>query len=219
MSEGSLEEGVPILVPLHKMQTLEEDPDEIIPPRFSRPLVFSAALFLVLAALSLAYAQIYDWPALYPVCPLATLLFITSVWHWHRPRFSTRIRRIDYLAVALNVAYASYIAITLSRKYMTMWFVGLSIIAIVFCFNELAYYWQCMRNVDGSGSSLLSGPKHTKEEDEERTTCLPRTKPNTEERNRVYQRTVFVHCVGVHCCASSLALALIIGGERQRQLN
>lgn len=204
-------------IPLVKL-TMVDDPDEIIPPRFSWPLVISPLLFLVLAVVALVYAERLDWFALYPIFGLSFVLFITSVWHWHRPRFSTRIRRIDYTVVLANVGYASWFSTTLPPKFTEIWFAGLGVVAVIFCSNEYCYYQQVMRNIDGSTSHLKPAvPEYSAAtESAQCLPYLPPTMPNTEERNRVYRRTVFVHCIGVHCLAAALALAIILGGARER---
>ena len=202
------------LAPLMQ-STMIDDPDEIIPPRFSWPLVVSPLLFLVLAVVALVYAERLDWLTLYPIVGLSFILFITSVWHWHRPRFSTRIRRIDYTVVLANVGYASWFSTTLPPKFTEVWFAGLGVVAVIFCSNEYCYYQQVMRNLDGSTSHLKPAvPEYSPAT--ENSQWLTPTMPNTEERNRVYRRTVFVHCIGVHCLAAALALAIITGGARER---
>ena len=189
-----------------------DDPDWIIPPRYSWPLVCSAFMFLALAIVSLVYAERFDWLALYPVVGLSFALFITTVWHWHKPRFSTLIRRVDYLTVLANVGYASYFATTLSREFEVLWFSGLAAVAAIFATNEYAYYQQTCVAIDGSVAKQAAYAS-----EEQGASCLAPTKPNTPARARVYVRTVFVHLFGVHVLAASLALALIVGGARDRE--
>lgn len=197
----------------------EDDPDLIIPTRYSRYLVASASLFMVTALVAITYATRYQWREMYPVFCLSIFLFVTSVWHWHRPRFSTMIRRIDYIAVLSNLIYASYVATTLNKEYMMIWFIGIGVCGAIFATNEFCYYIQVMRSVNGS-LSTLTHTEHSKAEQEiqhQRQCCiLERTQPNSPERECVYIRTVFVHLTCVHVFASALALTLIIGGEETR---
>ena len=200
-----------------------EDPDVIIPPRYSRWLVASATLFLLVGSVSAAYAALYKWIDLWPCFFLSLVLYITSVLHWHKPRFSTYIRRIDYMAVGANLGWASYVAaVDVSDKLTVMWFVGIGIVGIVFALNETSYYYQVMRTVSGKTALKSSGKAQSPlMGDTGNASCcvsaFPSTQPGTEERNAVYQRVVAVHLVCVHVTASSLALALVIAGENERK--
>lgn len=187
--------------------TDENDPDIIIPKRLSVYLVYSAHLLLVTSALSLAYAIKFHWTVLFGVAALCFFLYGTSIWHWREPRFSSLVRRLDYCAVFGSLALASYVATTLSGTWIILWFVGLGTIGTIFATNEFLYYHQVMRRVDGGTS------------DAEGACCsgsFRPTAPCTEERERVYVRTTFVHLVCVHVLANALAMALIIGGETSR---
>ena len=214
------EEALPLLLGQVEMESYDEDPDTVIPPRYSWPLTFSALLFLALSAVAAVYAEEYDWPALFPVVALAFILFATTVLHWRHPRFSTWIRLLDYGAVLANVGYASYLATTLSKKFMEVWFIGIGVVSVIFATNETAYYLQTARGLAGNSRDLLplakSVPLASSSDQQQPEGCLPPTKPNTVERSRVYQRTVFVHLVGVHVFAAALAFAIIIGGARSR---
>lgn len=188
----------------------ENDPDVIIPKRLSVYLVYSAHLLLITSSLSLAFAVKYHWTVLFGVAALCFFLYGTSIWHWREPRFSSLVRRLDYLAVFSSLALASYVACTLSATWVIVWFVGLSAIGAIFATNEYLYYHQVMRRLDGGSGTP----------DAEAACCgyFRPTAPCTEERERVYRRTTFVHLVCVHVLANALAMALIIGGESTRDI-
>lgn len=200
-----------------------EDPDVIIPPRYSRWLVVSATLFLVVGAVSAAYAALYHWAHLWICVALSFALWLTSVLHWYKPRFSTYIRRIDYMAVGANLGWASYVAaVDVSTGLAVAWFVGIGVVGVVFALNETSYYYQVMRTVSGKTASKSSGKAQSPLMGEAgRSSCclsaFPPTQPGSDERNAVYQRVVAVHLICVHVTASALALALIIAGEKERK--
>ena len=174
-----------------------DDDDVIIPDHLSKWLVMSAQLLLVSSIL----AFVYDYTVM--GC-LLLAVYITSIWHWRAPRFSSWARIFDYGAVASSVVYASYLAVTLSTVYTVVWFVGLAMIACLFATNEYAYYVQVGRDPlggsEGEGSNLLG---------------LPYTRRNTVEREDVFRRTVIVHLTAVHVAANALALTIIIGGATE----
>ena len=171
-----------------------DDPDVVIPDKIARPLLVSAHLFLVVAIVAACYGR-------YGLFGVIFVLYLTSIWHWHRPRFSSLARKFDYAAVLASIIYASYIATTLNRKYQLIWFIGLAVIGCIFITNEYLFYIQVMKSFDGKSlDEMGSDGKNAWE-----------TKPNTPERDFVYKRTAFVHCIFVHTLAASLALAVIIG--------
>jgi hypothetical protein len=114
------------------------DPDVIIPDEIAFPLVLSSHLLLVTAAVSLSYAIIFRWDILYGTFATAFVLYITSVAHWSRPRFSSMIRICDYFAVFLALAYGSFVACTLSMTYILVWFIGIGIVGVIFATNEVS---------------------------------------------------------------------------------
>lgn len=195
-----------VLFPQH------DDDDVIIPDQIARLLVVSSHLFLILAIICYIY-QIYILAA------LATVLYLTSIWHWHKPRFSSVARRCDYLAVLCVVAYASYYATTEDIAYIIVWFSGFAVLSIIFVTNEYRYYQQVMRNPLGKDTSnesenatVAATPAVVPTYDEETCCggCIAGTRPNTAERDYVYKRTVYTHCAGVHCLGFSLACIIII---------
>lgn len=194
-----------------------DDPDVIIPDKIAQPLVYSAQLLLINAIVAIALLQ-------YGLFAVIFILYLTSVWHWREPRFSSIARRADYLAVVTAVSYGSYVAAMITDPIgPIVWFGGMIIIFFIFVSNETLYYLQVRRFPDGSPSVPTMTP-HGRHRDPERgdypdidrhpcatLCCHPKgTEPNTAEREWVYQRTVFVHMVCVHIFANALALFLIV---------
>lgn len=147
MYPPNIDERKPILgsskMQQHPVFEQHTDPDVIIPDATARPLVVSAHLFLAIAVLAACYGR-------YGLCAVLGFLYITSVWHWHKPRFSSWARVFDYTAVFSSIAYASYVASTLSMTLMLVWFCGLAFIAVIFTVNEYSYYVQVMKTFNGS---------------------------------------------------------------------
>ena len=133
-------------------------------------------------------------------------VYITSILHWRAPRFSTIERKLDYIAVMTNIIYGTIFALSCRTfTYKVVWFVGLFIIGIFFVSNETTFYVQVMK------SPLGSDTNETLMEHESEQTCCPATKPNTEEREWVYTRTVWIHLLCVHVLGNALALVIIMG--------
>lgn len=163
-------EATPIVLPVAKryleiyLQKMEDrntegsdnDEDVIIPDEIAFPLVVSSHLLLVTAVVALVYAILYQWTLVYGVFATAFFLYLTSVYHWRQPRFSSIARRLDYIAVFAALTFGSYVATTLTSTFILIWFVGLAIVGIIFTTNEYFYYLQVMRNVDGSSSSTAN---------------------------------------------------------------
>lgn len=192
----------------------EEDDEAIVPEGFQSPLVLSSQLLLVTSIVALVYAIKYDWSLLYGVFATVLFLYVTSVWHWSKPRFSSLARKVDYFAVFSALVYGSFLATTLPEEYILIWFVGLAGIAVCFCVNEYLYYLQVSKSISGESTSSDNSNSNSKDG---AISSSWATLPNTPEREFVYKRTVFVHLMCVHVLANSLALALIIGGEKTRE--
>ena len=200
-------------------ENLGSKEDFIIPPKYSWPLMGSACLFLATSILSLVYSIQYEWPPFYPVVCLSFILFVTSVLHWYRPRFSSIIRKVDIFAVFSNVAYASYFSTILGAKYEGIWFGGLGAVIFFFISNEYAYFLQTGVLIDGASSTsvTINIDMENAMEDPQNSKCLKKTSPNTPERDFVYIRTMVVHLLGVHFLAAALAITLVVGASQQLQ--
>ena len=109
----------------------DDDSDIVIPDRIALPLVFSSHLLLVTSIVSIRYKD-------YGIFAVTLFLYFTSVFYWHKPRFSRKARILDYFAVFVAIAYGSYYASTLSSKYTIIWFCGLIFIGIIFVTNEVS---------------------------------------------------------------------------------
>jgi|Dee2metaT_26_FD_contig_111_792_length_756_multi_3_in_0_out_0_1 hypothetical protein len=184
------------LVDMEREYAQHDDDDVIIPDHLSKWLVLSAQLLLV----SAIFAFVYGFTIM--GC-LLLAVYITSIWHWRAPRFSSWARLFDYGAVAAAVVYASYLSTTLGEVYTVTWFAGLGCIASLFATNEYAYYVQVGR--DPSGGEGTEG----KEGASNNLLGLPYAARNTKEREGVFRRTVIVHVIAVHVAANALALTII----------
>lgn len=114
-----------------------DDPDVIIPFRLSRPLVYSAHLLLINGIVALVFGD-------YGLFAVLFFVYCTSIVHWSKPRFSAIARFVDYFAVLCAVTYGSVFVVLLeeqnvkeAQSLITMWFVGLCIIAVIFVCNEV----------------------------------------------------------------------------------
>ena len=186
-----------------------DDPDVIIPDKIARPLVFSAHLLLINAIVAIIYNHIGLFIVL-------LFVYVTSIWHWSKPRFSSIARRVDYFAVFVAVFYGSfYLTYNLRHihhyyEYCIVWFVGLGFTSIVFACNEISYYVQVMKLPSGTA---LNNYAELDEIHLDVSTCygyLVPTFPNTSSRDFVYKRVVFVHLFCIHVFTNVLALILIL---------
>lgn len=110
-----------------------DDADVIIPDKIARPLVYSATLLFVNAIVAISFLN-------YGLFAVLMFVYITSLFHWSKPRFSAIARRVDYFAVFVAVLYGSIYAIVIIKKlkYLLMWFIGLSVISVIFICNEVS---------------------------------------------------------------------------------
>lgn len=107
------------------------DDDVIIPDKIAFPLVISSHLLLVTAVVAIIFQH-------YGIFAVIFAVYLTSIWHWSKPRFSRIARYADYIAVFTAVIYGSYVAAHLSMKYYLIWFCGLGLISIIFITNEVS---------------------------------------------------------------------------------
>jgi hypothetical protein len=193
---GELEAGSMEDVAKTEQSTFKQhnDSDVIIPDDISSYLVVSAHLLLLNCIVALVYS-------LYVLGALLLCVYLTSIIHWRKPRFSSIWRSIDYIFVAGTIGYGTYLSTTLSVAYMITWLVGLSVVGLIFATNETAYYLQIGKTPLGD------------EEESARGVLLPYAPPNTPEREWVFLRTAFVHLVCVHVLANALTLAIIVGSQ------
>ena len=176
-----------------------EDSDVVIPDHLCWPLLISSHLLLVTAIVS----AVYGFWILFGV---NMFVYITSILHWRAPRFSTIERKLDYIAVMTNIVYGTIFALSCrTLAYIIIWFVGLFVIGVFFASNETTFYVQVMKSPTGSDINELVMEREGEQ------SCCPATKPNTEEREWVYTRTVWIHLLCVHVLGNALALVIIVG--------
>jgi hypothetical protein len=169
------------------------DDDMIIPFRISRKTTFVSCHLL---AVSSALAFVFAFSI---IGSLLLAVWLTSIFHWYSPRFSTIVRRLDFIAVFAAIAYGSYFAIELDKQvYMLAWFIGIAVVACVFITNETLYYLQAMKAP--SGGTFAVGDWGTE--------------AGTSEREWVYWRTAVVHALCVHVFANVLCIVLLIAANR-----
>lgn len=80
---------------------------------------------------------------------LLVTVWLTSIFHWYKPRFSTIIRRLDFAAVFTALGYGSYFSSKLREQYFLAWIVGIGIVAVIFIGNESMYYLRISKNPAG----------------------------------------------------------------------
>jgi hypothetical protein len=169
---------------------------------------------------------------LYGIFAVLFVVYITSVWHWHNPRFSSIARKADYIAVFSAIVFGSYVATTLTLTLILVWFIGLTIVGLIFAINEYIYYTEMKKSINGNdllglGSICQTDNSPNANEefiDLEKGLVDSNTDTNTnsndlsiEQKTRIYTRATWVHLICVHVLANSLALTLIIAGEETRQ--
>ena len=168
---------------------------------------------------------------MYGIFAVLFVVYITSVWHWHNPRFSSIARKADYIAVFSAIVFGSYVATTLTLTLILVWFIGLVIIGIIFAINEYIYYTEMKKSINGNdllglGSicQIDNSPNANEEFIDLEKGLVANTDTNTntnglsiEQKTRIYTRATWVHLICVHVLANSLALTLIIAGEETRE--
>jgi hypothetical protein len=107
-----------------------DDPDVIIPDDIAGILLISAQLLLLVAVLAACFGR-------YGLAGVVFAVYLTSLLHWQKPRFSSIARKLDYLAVLAALAYGSYVATTVAYTYELVWFIGFGVAAVIFLINEV----------------------------------------------------------------------------------
>ena len=113
------------------VEASQAHPDVIIPDALARPLLVSSNLMLVTATLALARRiRSFTWP----LAAAAFFVWVTSLLHWHAPRFSSWRRKVDYVAVCAFICVGTWLAIAHARSagWTAFYFVGLAVIGIIF---------------------------------------------------------------------------------------
>jgi hypothetical protein len=164
------------------------DKDVVIPDRIARPCLVSAQLFLLLAVVSFVRGY-------FTLGAFATILYVTTINHWRKPRMTSWRHHVDLLAVAGTSVYGCYLAATKAKTaaWTAIWFTGLGMVAISFIYNESTYFYE-----------VLSEKRSC--------SCAKWTAPGTEERERAYRRATWTHLICIHVGSGILALLLVLRG-------
>jgi hypothetical protein len=162
--------------------------DYVFPPELARPLVWSSAAPAIPITISLGRAA--DDARAVTFSILGCILIATSVVHWRSPRWSSARRGVDYSAVLACLAYGTYLSTTVPSRFGQIWWYGMSFVAIMFVFNESAFYLE-LRNVPNVPEAVDAKAFWT--------------------RRRVYERTVRVHFFCVHLVSSLVASFVAYG--------
>jgi hypothetical protein len=187
-----------------------DDPDVIIPDAIARPLVFSSFLMLITTTIAAVRGEM-------GLAMVAFFVFVTSVVHWRKPRFSSWRRPLDYLAVLTALGYGSYLAATRARslEWAMVWFGGLAAIAVIFVCNETLYYLQLQRKPTG-GEIIISDVESVARTHPKPCCGLQPVAPGSVERRHVFRRVTWVHLLCVHVLANALALVMVLRGLQPR---
>ena len=187
---------------------VEEDPDVIIPDEIARPLVASSFLLLVTAGAGIARHE-------FGLAAVSSLVCITSIVHWRRPRFSSWRRPADYFAVLLALGYGSLLAATRARNaaWVSIWFGGLAVIGLLFVWNETYYYLRLQRKPTGGEMAVVEDTvARLSMQVPPCCAIVPVAPSNVAERQCVFRRVAWVHLACVHVLANALALLMVLHG-------
>jgi hypothetical protein len=132
----------------------------------------------------------------YVIGSLLLLVWLTSIFHWWKPRFSTFVRRLDFAAVQLAVGYGSYFATEMPVDYTACWFAGIGVVAVIFVWNETMYYLRMGKRPSGDDADSVWA-----------------TRPGTPQRETALWTTAIVHDICVHIIANSLCIVLLIAAS------
>ena len=197
----------------------DADLDIVIPDAIARPLVWSSNLMLVTAVVALVNpARIHTWP----LAASAIFTWITSLLHWHSPRFSSWRRKLDYLAVIVYIGVGTWMSVTRSRSaaWTAFFFIGLAVIGAIFTANETLYYLQLQRTPVG-GRLQVARSRSASSEEAQDTPLVARLAQHfapplttATARRYAYKRTTWVHLLCVHVLASVVSCLMLIYGIR-----
>ena len=188
-----------------------DDPDVIIPDEIARPLVVSSFLMLITAVSAALHAE-------YGLTVVSSGLFVTSIVHWIKPRFSGWRRPADYLAVVTALGYGSFLAATRARttEWTCVWFSGLGVVGVIFVWNETMYYMALQRKPTG-GDVLAVEDSVASFASRVQPCCgVKPVAEGSDERRWVFHRVMWVHLLCVHVLANALALLMVLRGLSPR---
>lgn len=185
-----------------------DDVDVIIPDEIARPLLYTSQLLIISCVLAIVKDRFDLGGVIFTV-------YVTSILHWSKPRFSSIYRYLDYIAVGTAVSYGTYVSTTLETKYTLVWCAGIAAVGLIFVCNESLYYLQASRHPSGRVIlETIDLEEHSNKTNENHIYCncieVPSTLPGTPEREWLYIRTVRVHALCIHVLTNALASYVLI---------
>ena len=189
----------------------DDDPYVVIPDDIARPLVASSFLMLITAVVAAMHHE-------YGLVVVTSAVFLTSIIHWRKPRFSGWRRPADYLAVLVALGFGSILAATRARsvEWTCVWFGGLATVGVIFVCNETSYYLQLQRKPTGGDVSVVEDSVASLADSIKPCCGLLPVEKGSAQRRWVFHRVTWVHLLCVHVLANALALMMVLRGLRPR---
>lgn len=111
------------------------DTECVKPDRLCRALLISAHIYL-----GVSY---FSWTRdLYGLCAANFLLYLTSLWHWHRPRKTAIARKVDIFVVLSTIIYGTVYAFLWSNITF-LWLCCLFVLTVGYITNAIVTYYRC----------------------------------------------------------------------------
>jgi hypothetical protein len=174
--------------------------DELIPKRLSKKLVVSSHSFLLVAYFALFRQYNYLSGSL-------TMIYFSSLWHWHHPKKNSVARRVDIIFVFHGMLCGSYHATFLTNIF-SIWIALVIVMVLGFVSNGIIFEHRCSSPVDNNKQSLTRYVVV-----QVLSINLDATLPMTLERENAYQQSVYAHMFFVHLLPSAVSIYCLMYGH------
>jgi hypothetical protein len=179
---------------------MEHTNEELIPIRLGKKLVVSSHSFLLVAYFAMFRKYNYLSGSL-------TMIYLSSLWHWHHPKKNSVARKFDIICVLHGVLCGSYHA-TFLTNILSIWIALVIVMVLGFVSNGIIFEHRCSSPVDNNRKSLT---RHIFVQ--VLSINLDATLPMTLERENAYQQSVYAHMFFVHLLPSAVSIYCLMYGH------
>lgn len=165
-----------------------------VPQHISRYGIYTGQIFLLTSIITHLYN--YNWLSL-----ISSLLYVTTLLHWHKLKDNGPIKYIDIVAVVITSSSVSFYDSTffcpIDRK---IWFFSSFLGTVAYFVNKYIVFYQQYPNL--SVCFLTDEPYQY--------FSLKYTQPNTIQRELSYKYSVYVHLIFLHLIICSACINGVI---------
>ena len=130
-------------------------------------------------------------------------LYIIGFSYWRKPEYNSILKKIDVFFIFITCCLIMYYAFKFKEKYQRLYIILFLIICVIVIINEALYRFKIVGMFDNDNTEpVFSNFDYF---------TLDYTYPNTIEREKCCQFSVFVHCFFSHILGNLVWLYCLIG--------